>query len=353
MATAPFARRLLAWYDRNRRDLPWRHTRDPWAIWVSEVMLQQTRVEAVRTRYQEFLRRYPTPATLASATDDELQTAWRGLGYYRRARLLRDGARAVCDRHDGRVPTSAAELGDLPGIGTYTAGAVASIAFDRPELAIDGNVERVAARHRALRQDIRSAAARRAVRAAVAEWQDRRRPGDFNQALMELGALVCSPGPAPDCAGCPVARDCRGRALGIADQLPSRPPPPPPVQVQARVVWLPAENGTTLAWRIPDGTVNAGQVELPGPGLLTHVTDPGALAATLRQQFGAEVRVGAPLVSVRHAITRHRIHLTVHAGTARRRGALLAAAPDDPAVPWTTAARKVFTALARRGHGEP
>jgi endonuclease III len=158
----PFADRLLPWFDRHRRDLPWRRTSDPWAIWVSEVMLQQTRVEAVREPFVRFLERFPTPAAFAWASDDELLTAWRGLGYYRRARLLRDGARAVVAAHGGAVPADLDALGELPGIGAYTRGAVASIAFGHAEPAIDGNVERVTARHLGLTDDVGTAPARRA-----------------------------------------------------------------------------------------------------------------------------------------------------------------------------------------------
>ncbi|MDO8348996.1 MAG: A/G-specific adenine glycosylase, partial [Planctomycetota bacterium] len=151
----PFAVRLLAWFDQNRRDLPWRATRDPWAIWVSEVMLQQTRVAAVRSAYERFLRRFPTVASFAAASDDDLLLAWRGLGYYRRARLLREGARAVIAQHGGAVPADPAALGELPGVGDYTRGAIASIAFGFVTPAIDGNVERVVSRHRGVRENVK------------------------------------------------------------------------------------------------------------------------------------------------------------------------------------------------------
>jgi len=199
LATSGFAPRLLGWFDQARRDLPWRRTRDPWAIWVSEIMLQQTRVEAVREPYQRFLARYPTPATFAAASDDEVMVAWRGLGYYRRARLLRDGARKVADQHDGTVPQTVDELRDLPGIGPYTLGAVASIAFGHCQPAVDGNVERVISRHRGLDEPIGTGKARKAIGAQVLAWMDRERAGDFNQALMELGATVCT----PTSPGCP------------------------------------------------------------------------------------------------------------------------------------------------------
>ena len=158
---ASFADRLLHWYDAQKRDLPWRHQRDAWAIWVSEIMLQQTRVEAVREPYSRFLDRYPTPQAWARVSEDELLTAWQGLGYYRRARLLRDGAKAVVEQHAGAVPSEPEAIHALPGVGQYTAGAIASIAFGHPVPAIDGNVERVAARHRGIDDNVKRAAGAR------------------------------------------------------------------------------------------------------------------------------------------------------------------------------------------------
>jgi A/G-specific adenine glycosylase len=342
-----FATLLLQWYDRERRDLPWRRTRDPWLIWVSEVMLQQTRVEAVRAAFVRFAADYPTPAAFAAAGDDELHAAWRGLGYYRRARLLRDGARAVAALHAGRVPDDAATLLSLPGIGEYTRGAIASIAFDQPLLAIDGNVERVIARHRGISAPVRSAAARRQIAAAIAARQDRRRPGDFNQALMELGAIVCLPR-APRCGLCPVAADCRARRSGRQESLPSLRRRPASVLVAARVLLAPAGRGAVLAHRIAAGAVNAGQLELVGLGALVHVADVAVFVQRLRQAFHSRFQVGDELGSVRHSITRHRVVLRVHAGecTWRAPHELVAARPDDAGVPWSTLSRKVFDRVA-------
>lgn len=336
--TASFAARLLGWFDRNRRDLPWRRTRDPWAIWVSEVMLQQTRVEAVRASYERFVARFPTPAAFAGASDDELFAAWRGLGYYRRARLLRDGARAVVAAHGGRVPDRVEALAELPGIGEYTRGAVASIAFGAAVPAIDGNVERVIARHAGIRDDVATATARRRLRTIVEERLERRRPGDFNQALMELGALVCTPR-SPACERCPVEADCTARADGVAEALPVRKKPRAPIDVTARVV-LVVEAARALGARIADGEPNAGQIELPGGGMLTSV-DEGDLAAVLRSRFAAKVDVGAVVATARHAITHHRIVVHAHLGTVRERGRL-AWQPIAGDTPWTTPSRKLF-----------
>ncbi len=335
---ASFAARLLGWFDRHRRDLPWRRTRDPWAIWVSEVMLQQTRVEAVREPFARFLARFPTPADFAAAADDELLLAWKGLGYYRRARLLREGARAVVRDHGGAVPDEPTTLGGLPGIGDYTRGAIASIAFGRRESAVDGNVERVLARHAAIEADVKTAAARRRIAALAGDRQDPARPGDFNQALMELGATVCTP-TSPRCTECPVAADCMGRRRGAQERLPVRKPPRAPVQVTSRVA-LALAPGKALGARVPAGEPNSGQVELPGAGILVGV-EAADLAVAVRRRHGADLDIGGAVARVRHAITHHRIELHAHAASVRTAGRLHWF-PLDASTPWTTPARKVF-----------
>lgn len=340
-----FAARLLAWFGTHRRDLPWRRTCDPWAIWVSEVMLQQTRVEAVRGPFERFLQRFPTPAAFAGATDDELLAAWRGLGYYRRARLLREGARSVVAEHRGAVPDDPEALGALPGVGDYTRGAIGSIAFGHAEPAVDGNVERVASRHLAMSADVKSAVGRRRIRQAVLDWLPTDRAGDFNQALMELGATVCTP-TKPDCARCPVAADCRARAEGLTAALPVRKPPRAQVEVAARVALAVGPRGV-LGCRLPEGGPNAGQIELPGAGML-HDVDEAGLAACLREHFGAHLQLGPVVATVAHAITHHRITLHAHAATVRKPGRLQWL-PADESTPWTTPSRKVFRAALGQG----
>ena len=339
-AAGPFAARLLRWFDANRRDLPWRRTRDPWAIWVSEVMLQQTRVEVVKEPFTRFLRQFPTPAAFAAAGDDELLVAWRGLGYYRRARLLREGAWQVVRTHQGRVPDSSEALGELPGIGDYTQGAIASIAFGQAVPAIDGNVERVVARHHGLREVIAGAAIRRTMRGIVQAWLEPARAGDFNQALMELGALVCTP-TSPRCEACPVAADCVARRAGLTAELPVRKRPRAAVEVVARVVLMTGPDGV-LGHRLPAGEANAGQIELPGAGVLRSV-DAADLGELLHERFAARLAVGAVVGTARHAITHHRIVLHAHAASGRRLGRLQWF-PLDEATPWTTPSRKLFRA---------
>lgn len=199
-----FQRRLFAWYEMHRRDLPWRENRDPYRIWISEIMLQQTRVAAVIDHYHIFLQRFPTIEKLATAREASVLAAWSGLGYYRRARMLHAAAKAVVREHGGKFPETAEGLRTLPGIGRYTSAAIASIAFDQPVAVVDGNVERVQQRLRGSRltgDDLWEAAN---------DLLDKKRPGDFNQAMMELGAVVCTPrGPA--CLTCPVIELCATR----------------------------------------------------------------------------------------------------------------------------------------------
>ncbi|MGH9579251.1 MAG: A/G-specific adenine glycosylase, partial [Terriglobales bacterium] len=198
--------RLLAWYGRHGRDLPWRRTRNPYRIWVSEIMLQQTRVPAVLRHYHEFLRRFPSVQRLAAARPESVLAAWSGLGYYRRARSLHAAARVIVRERSGRFPHRAQDWRALPGVGRYTAAAIASIAFDEPVAVVDGNVERVLSRLPGGRRRLAASAIWESAGALLS----RSRPGDFNQAMMELGATVCLP-QAPKCGECPLASWCKAR----------------------------------------------------------------------------------------------------------------------------------------------
>jgi A/G-specific adenine glycosylase len=210
-----FRRRLLDWYDRHRRDLPWRANRDPYRVWLSEIMLQQTRVAAVIEHYHEFLRRFPTVEKLASARESSVLAAWSGLGYYRRARMMHAAAKAIVRERGGTFPSTEAGLRELPGIGRYTAAAIASIAFEEPAAVVDGNVERVLERLLGGRIDVEM------LWAAANHLLEPKRPGDFNQAIMELGAVVCTPR-APQCLTCPVINLCatRGELPAAATSVP-------------------------------------------------------------------------------------------------------------------------------------
>jgi A/G-specific adenine glycosylase len=243
-------RALLAHYDRTRRDLPWRGERDPYRVWVSEVMLQQTRVETVIPFYKRWLQRFPDVAALAEAGLDDVLLAWQGLGYYRRARGLHEGARMVRERNGGIIPSGYEGLRGLPGVGDYTAGAVASIAFGARVGAVDGNVRRVLSR---LHDE--ATLPRDRLRALADAWVDPARPGDWNEALMELGATLCTPR-APACGACPMSRWCRACAAGTQE---ARPAPP-----RARAV--PSRELATAV--VVDGGARALVVRRPHGGLL-------------------------------------------------------------------------------------
>lgn len=212
---------LLPWYDKKKRDLPWRKDKDPYHIWVSEIMLQQTRVEAVKGYYARFLEKLPTVKDLANAPEDTLHKLWEGLGYYSRVRNLKKAAEVIVNTHGGVFPNTYEEVISLPGVGPYTAGAICSIAYDLPTPAVDGNVLRVLSRLLADETPANAPAARKNAEDALKEIYPSR-AGDFTQALMELGATTCGPNQKPDCHNCPCKGFCKGFALGIAHTLPIR-----------------------------------------------------------------------------------------------------------------------------------
>jgi A/G-specific adenine glycosylase len=255
-ARREFRRRLLSWYEGNQRDLPWRGTLDPYRIWVSEVMLQQTRVAAVIAYYQRFLQQFPSVQALAVANEEAVLAAWSGLGYYRRARALHAAAQAIVAQHGGELPRTAAALQELPGFGRYTAAAVASIAFGEPVAVVDGNVERVVGRLFGWREANHASAWD-----AAQELLARNRAGDFNQAMMELGAAVCLPGEAR-CAHCPVFRWCHTRGRGPARPRKRRRASRLHYRLAQRgeAVWLvqrsPRASLMPAMWELPEGAKN-------------------------------------------------------------------------------------------------
>lgn len=231
---------LLDWYDANRRVLPFRGTRDPYAVWISEIMLQQTRTDTVSGYYTRFMNRFPNIAALAQADEQEVLKYWEGLGYYSRARNLHKAAQIMQREYGGRFPTTYEGVRALPGVGDYTAAAVASIAYRLSYPAIDGNLTRVLARVHGVREDVGRPSVKRLIHELGEREIDRQRPGDWNQALMDLGASICVPG-TPDCARCPLQAQCDAYAQGDADQLPIRAAARPPVPVDVGVGLVIAE----------------------------------------------------------------------------------------------------------------
>jgi A/G-specific adenine glycosylase len=306
--------RLLAWYDRERRDLPWRRTRDPYAIWVSEVMLQQTQVKAVLGHYARFLRRFPSVRALARARETDVLKVWQGLGYYSRARRLMQAARVVCSRHGGRLPTDREALLRLPGLGAYSAGAIASIAFGERAPVVDGNVVRVLTRLFGLRGDPGRAPLRPRLWQIASDLVPEGRPGDFNQALMELGATLCTPR-APACDRCPLGRDCTARRLGSTERLPELRARARPTEVRVASAVVRRKN-RVLVVREPNGAPRwAGLHVFPYVALGSgERAERGALRAA--RAYGVRARIDEPLATFRYTITRFRMTIEAFGATA-------------------------------------
>lgn len=305
----PIRTALLRWYDANRRDLPWRRTSDPYAIWISEAMLQQTRVDTVIPYWERFLERFPTVEDLAEAPLDDVYAVWTGLGYYSRARNLKAAAETVVSDFGGQLPDTAEDLQKLKGIGRYTAGAVASIAFDREEPLVDGNVIRVFTRLLAIREDSAEKQVVERLWAVAAEAVRGPRPGDFNQALMELGAVLCSPR-NPQCLLCPVRKHCRIQAEGDPESLPIKKKKAKAKPMRAVAAWI-ERGGKILVVRRPEEGLMAGLWELPGGEIDPKEEGKERLADVLRERVGVRIQGTESLGSVEHLFTHRRLKLEV------------------------------------------
>jgi A/G-specific adenine glycosylase len=314
-------RRLLAWYRRNRRDLDWRRTRDPYLIWLSEIMLQQTRVAAVIPYYRRFVARFPSVTVLAKAPLDAVLHNWAGLGYYGRARNLHQAARQIVTRHNGEFPRKLEDALALPGVGHYTANAVLSIAYDEPLAVLDGNVARVLARWTALHGDLRQPRQWTRLTAASQQALATSAPSDWNQAMMELGATVCTP-VAPSCEVCPVKKWCRAYALDLTDKLPTPRTKPATVDVTFAAAVLLDPHGKTLllrqengdgaffshlwqfpAMEIPPGTAKSASAQTIIKAERTH------LARYVERTLSISAEALEPLATAKHTVTFHKIRL--------------------------------------------
>lgn len=317
-------KRLLAWFDADHRDMPWRRTRDPYRILVAEVLLQRTRVVSGTPYYERFLARFPDVRSLAAASEDEVLRAWEGLGFYGRARNLHAAAKAVIRDYGGRIPPDAETLAGLPGIGPYTAGAVASIAFGVRVPAVDGNVTRVLARLYRIDADVSRGAGRDRVAELAGSLVPAARPGTFNQALMELGATVCTP-TSPACGACPLERLCLARASGMQSTLPWRPKVQEPTLVPVAFAHV-VSGDRVLLVRRPTSALLGGLWSLPGGELPANCDEAEALRGLLADQTGLDVDVGETVARVAHSFSHRRWSGAVRRGSVRRQGTLAASA---------------------------
>jgi A/G-specific adenine glycosylase len=348
-----FRRRLLAWFAARKRDLPWRRTRDPYRIWLSEIMLQQTRVAAVIPYYERFLAAFPDVRALARAGEDRVLANWAGLGYYSRARNLQRAAKEIVSRHAGEFPREFQPALDLPGIGRYTAAAVLSIAYDAPHAVLDGNVARVLARLAALRGDLRAPGMWRKLEAAAQDLLARKAAGDWNQAMMELGATICTP-KSPRCDECPVERWCRARQLGIEATLPQARVKRDTVDVTLAAAVFLDPRGRTLLVRQPGGDGALFSRMWQFPAVETAGSDERtALTRHLREKFDVELNGNlVRLAGARHSVTFRNIRLEPYlirvAELPRAEGARAIPLTHIQRLPISNATRKIADAAVNR-----
>ncbi len=301
---------LLTWYDTSARDLPWRSDHSPYRTWISEIMLQQTQVDTVIPYFERWMARFPDVAALAEADQQEVLNLWEGLGYYSRARNLHHAARIIHTGYQDALPETPEALEDLPGIGPYTAAAIASIAFGKDTATVDGNIRRVFSRLYNLKEPVRSPESERRIWSLAEENLPPGRAGDYNQALMDLGATICTT-KAPDCARCPIQADCQARAAGVQEQRPVRLPRKkvPHLTVTAAVI---RREGKVLLSKRPAEGMLGGLWEFPGGTREDSDPDlPACLRREIREELGVEIEVGAPFGVYDHAYTHFKI--TLHA----------------------------------------
>ena len=313
---------LLKWFHKNARDLPWRRTKDPYAIWVAEIMLQQTQVDTVEPYYHRFLNQFPTVRQLARARLDTVLKLWEGLGYYSRARNLHMAAKTVIRDHDGNVPQTKQALLSLPGIGRYTAGAIASIAFNEDEPVVDGNVIRVLCRLFRIRENPKSGTVQKQLWHLAEELLPSGRAGTFNQALMELGATVCSPR-KPNCDACPLRKICSAKKHNEQEKLPRRAERKPLPRQEVVVAVIYKKGRILIDKRKPDGLLG-GLWEFPGGKIEDGESLTAALKREVREELGITIRIKRPLITVQHAyshfsVTLHAFECTHASGTPKCR----------------------------------
>jgi A/G-specific adenine glycosylase len=306
---SPFSKNLLAWYQTNARELPWRLYSDPYGVWVSEIMLQQTRIETVIPYYQRWMRRLPTVFELASAPQQEILNLWEGLGYYSRARNIHKAAKILVRETNGQLPQTVKELRKLPGIGRYTAAAIASIAFGLNEPALDGNIRRVLSRVFDIKEPAGSNLGEKVLWKLAGENLPPGKAGDYNQAIMDLGSMICTP-KSPDCPTCPVSELCQARILGIQEE---RPLPRPKRNIPHYTVTAAVfqKGGKVLIGQRPQNGLLGGMWEFPGGKQEPGEDLPTCLRREIAEELGVEIQVGESFGIYKHAYTHFRV--TLHA----------------------------------------
>lgn len=309
MTDKDFRTRLLAWYDKHKREMPWRDCDNPYKIWISEIMLQQTRVDQAMPYFHRFMERFPTVHDLAVADQQEVLKVWEGLGYYSRARNLHHAAKTVVDEFNGKLPDNDEDIRKLKGIGPYTASAVLSIAYSRPHAVVDGNVLRVLTRYLGIEDDIRSTQTKNTIQKAADELLDKNRPGDFNQAVMELGATVCTPS-NPDCEACPINADCVAYSTLKTDSIPYKSPAKKRPHHQIGVGIIKSGDEVLIALR-PEDAMLGGLWEFPGGKQKEDEEITKTVVRELKEELGVDVYISKPLMKLDHAYSHFKI--TLHA----------------------------------------
>lgn len=353
-----FQHDLLQWYDDNKRDLPWRRERDPYKIWVSEIMLQQTQVDTVIPYYERFMRLFPTVEALAEAEEETVLKAWEGLGYYSRARNLHQAVKEVKSAYGGQVPDSEKDVKALKGVGPYTAGAILSIAYNKPAPAVDGNVMRVLSRIFSIYDDIAKPSARKLFEEKVMELISEDRASDFNQALMELGAVICRP-KSPGCLLCPVQAHCTAREEGVQELLPVKAKKKPPKKMDMKVAVIRDGQGRVLIERRPDTGLLAKLWQFPN--IEAEATDTSDLEALLAS-YGVAADISAEKVQdVKHVFSHIVWEMEVYEGRAgadadpalyAETGSRIFVAPEDVMYyPFPVSHQKIIDGALLKGEG--
>jgi len=305
-----FRRNLLSWYDLNKREMPWRDIQDPYKTWISEIMLQQTRVDQAAPYFERFMKRFPDVYELAKASQQEVLKVWEGLGYYSRARNMHQSAKKVVEDYEGEIPDSYKEITSLKGIGPYTASAVLSIAYNKPYAVVDGNVIRVLSRYFGIEDDVRATSTKKQIQNRADELQSKKRPGDFNQALMELGAVVCKPS-NPDCINCPLQTNCIAANQVKTETIPYKSPKKKRPHHHIGIGIIVNESGKVLIALRPDDAMLGGLWEFPGGKQKKEEDIKNTVIRELKEELDVKVEVKRFFMKLNHAYSHFTI--TLHA----------------------------------------